>query len=83
MELCTLLNEPLRTPGLYVFRDSDLARRARDRSFEALTRHRIQQPPPEILFLHRKLIGSFLLCAHIGAEVDVHAIYEELVSGSS
>jgi predicted unusual protein kinase regulating ubiquinone biosynthesis (AarF/ABC1/UbiB family) len=82
MELCRLLNEPLRTPGLYVFCDSDLARRARDRSLEALTRHRIQQPPPEILFLHRKLIGSFLLCAHIGAEVDVHAIYQELMQGA-
>lgn len=79
LELCRLLNEPLRSEGPYDFADSDLTRRARDRTFDAFAHHRLQQPPTEILFLHRKLIGSFLLCAHIRAEVDCHAIYRELV----
>jgi predicted unusual protein kinase regulating ubiquinone biosynthesis (AarF/ABC1/UbiB family) len=78
-ELCWLMNEPLRASGPYRFADSELTRRARDRAFEAVLRHRLQQPPPEILFLHRKLVGSFLLCAHIGAEVDCGAIYRECV----
>lgn len=79
VDLCTLFTEPLRQRGPYVFASSDLTRRARDRGFQAITHHRLQQPPPEILFLHRKLVGSFLLCAHIGAVVDCHALYREIV----
>jgi predicted unusual protein kinase regulating ubiquinone biosynthesis (AarF/ABC1/UbiB family) len=77
--LCTLLIEPLRTRGSYDFAGSDLAARARETSLEALSREFLPQPPPETLFLHRKLGGSFLLLAHIGARVDCHALYEEYV----
>ena len=28
-------------------------------------------PPPETVFLHRKLVGSFLVCARIRARVRV------------
>jgi hypothetical protein len=31
-------------------------------------------PPAETAFLHRKLIGSFLLCARINARVDMHRL---------
>jgi aarF domain-containing kinase len=78
-EICSLFTEPLRTRGLYEFADSDLSRRARDTGWAAITRHRLKQPPSEILFLHRKLVGSFLLCAHIGAHVDCHQIYRDLI----
>ena len=33
-------------------------------------------PPPEILFLHRKLGGLYLLAARLRAKVDVRAILE-------
>jgi predicted unusual protein kinase regulating ubiquinone biosynthesis (AarF/ABC1/UbiB family) len=78
-KLCALVAEPLRTRGLYDFADSDLSRRVRDHGMEVLFRERLPHPPTESLFLHRKLAGSFLLCAHIGARVDGHAIYRELV----
>ncbi len=78
-KLARLLTEPLRTRGPYDFAGSELSRRARDLSLEALGRYRLQQPPPEILFLHRKLVGSFLLCAHITARVDCHVLYREHV----
>ncbi len=78
-KLCALVAEPLRTRGLYDFADSDLSRRVRDNGMEVLLRERLPRPPTESLFLHRKLAGSFLLCAHIGARVDGHAIYRELV----
>ncbi len=78
-KLCALVAEPLRTRGLYDFADSDLSRRVRDHGMEVLLRERLPRPPTESLFLHRKLAGSFLLCAHIGARVDGHAIYRELV----
>jgi hypothetical protein len=31
-------------------------------------------PPPETIFLHRKLVGSFLLCARIRARVNVQQL---------
>ncbi len=78
--LCALVVEPLRERGLYDFADSDLSRRVRDHSMGVLLRERLPRPPTESLFLHRKLAGSFLLCAHIGARVDGHSLYRELVS---
>ncbi len=79
VELCELFAEPLREPGRYDFRASDLAARVRERSVEAFTEYRFPQPPTQTLFLHRKLAGSFLLCAHIGARVDCHAAYQQWV----
>jgi predicted unusual protein kinase regulating ubiquinone biosynthesis (AarF/ABC1/UbiB family) len=78
-ELCALFTEPLRARGPYDFAHSGLSRRARDLGLEALVRVRLQQPPPEVLFLHRKLVGSFLLCGHIGAEVDCQQIFAEQI----
>jgi hypothetical protein len=34
----------------------------------------MRAPPPETIFLHRKLAGTFFLCARIGARVDTHAL---------
>jgi predicted unusual protein kinase regulating ubiquinone biosynthesis (AarF/ABC1/UbiB family) len=79
-DLCALFTEPLRKRGPYDFARSGLSRRARDRGLEALGRHRLQQPPAEVLFLHRKLVGSFLLCGHIGARVDCAKIYREAIA---
>ncbi len=77
--LCGLLSEPLLHRGPYDFPGSDLAARAREVSLDALAEQRLPHPPAETLFLHRKLGGSFLLLAHIGASVDCHALYEEIV----
>ena len=74
-----LFAEPLRYPGPYDFANTDLARRLRERSLEALEEYRFSQPPTQTLFLHRKLAGSFLLCAHIGAVVDCRSAYREWV----
>jgi predicted unusual protein kinase regulating ubiquinone biosynthesis (AarF/ABC1/UbiB family) len=78
-DMCELFAEPLRHPGAYDFAASDLALRVRDRGLQLLGDYQFIQPPPESLFLHRKLGGSFLLCAHIGASVDCHELYCQLV----
>jgi predicted unusual protein kinase regulating ubiquinone biosynthesis (AarF/ABC1/UbiB family) len=75
-DLARLFAEPLRTSQPYDFGASDLARRARERSFDAARLRRLPRVPSDVLFLHRKLGGSFLLCAHIGARVDCRALYE-------
>jgi len=74
-DLIILLGEPLRHPGVYDFGRSRLAARARDAGFDLVVRHGFMRPPPpETIFLHRKLAGTFFLCARIGARVDTHAL---------
>jgi predicted unusual protein kinase regulating ubiquinone biosynthesis (AarF/ABC1/UbiB family) len=83
LEFTELFSEPLRMRGRYDFAASDLSQRVRDRGLRALTRHQLPRPPTDTLFLHRKLAGSFLLCAHIHARVDCGALYREFVLGTS
>jgi predicted unusual protein kinase regulating ubiquinone biosynthesis (AarF/ABC1/UbiB family) len=78
-ELCRLFTEALQFQGRYDFPESDLALRAREAGLEALYQQRLPQPPPDALFLHRKLGGSFFLLSHIGARVDCHSLYREFV----
>ncbi len=75
VDVCFLVCEPLRHPGRYDFGHSDLPARVRDLGFELAFRKRLlRPPPPETIFLQRKLVGSFLLLARIGAQVDAHAL---------
>lgn len=75
VDMCLLVCEPLRQPGPYDFGRSDLPSRVRDLGFELALRQRLlRPPPPDTLFLHRKLVGSFLLLARLGAQVDAQAL---------
>jgi len=75
LDLIALVCEPLRHRGVYDFGKSDLAARARDAGFElAFGRGFLRPPPPETIFLHRKLAGTFFLCTRIRARVDVGAL---------
>ena len=74
-ELVVLVGEPLRATGAYDFGNSDLAARARSAGMDlAFRRGFLRAPPPETIFLHRKLGGTFLLCARIRARVDVRSL---------
>ena len=75
VSISRLFAEPLRTRGSYDFASSELARRLRDATLEPVRRGWLPRPPTPVLFLHRKLAGMFLLCAHIGARVDCHGLY--------
>jgi predicted unusual protein kinase regulating ubiquinone biosynthesis (AarF/ABC1/UbiB family) len=75
VDLILLVCEPVRHRGVYNFARSNLAARARDAGFDlAFRRGFLHAPPPETVFLHRKLVGSFLLCARIRARVDARAL---------
>ncbi|MBW2372923.1 MAG: AarF/ABC1/UbiB kinase family protein [Deltaproteobacteria bacterium] len=77
VDLILLVCEPFRNRGPYDFAHSNLAARARDIGLDLMFRRGfLHPPPPETVFLHRKLVGSFLLCARIRARVDMRALLE-------
>ncbi len=77
LDLILLVCEPLRKGGLYDFGASDLALRAREAGFElAFARGFLHAPPPATIFLHRKLAGTFFLCARIRARADARGLIE-------
>jgi predicted unusual protein kinase regulating ubiquinone biosynthesis (AarF/ABC1/UbiB family) len=81
LDLLFLVCEPLRHRGPYDFAASDLALRAGQLTFlPGLTAGTLRLPPPETMFLHRKLVGSFLLCARIRARVDVRALVQPFLT---
>ena len=73
LDVIRMVCEPIRYDRIYNFGESDLFTRARDAGFEMVFsgsgEYRV--PPPETIFLHRKLVGSFLLCARIRAMINV------------
>jgi predicted unusual protein kinase regulating ubiquinone biosynthesis (AarF/ABC1/UbiB family) len=73
LKVIRLACEPIRHRGVYDFGASDLIGRARDAGIEMLfnSQGEFKAPPPETVFLHRKLVGSFLACARIQARVRV------------
>jgi len=75
VDLIVMVGEPLRHEGVYDFEASRLAARARDAGFDLVFREGFMRaPPPETIFLHRKLAGTFFLCSHIRARVDTRAL---------
>jgi predicted unusual protein kinase regulating ubiquinone biosynthesis (AarF/ABC1/UbiB family) len=78
LDFVELAAEPFRHAGVYDFGESDLPRRAREAAARLAFRHGFRNPPPpEILFLQRKLGGTFLQCARLRARIDVRGLLEE------
>jgi len=76
LDLIRLICEPIRYDEIYDFAASDLFARARDRGMEMAfsDMSEAKVPPPETMFLHRKLMGSYLLCHRIGARINVQEL---------
>lgn len=74
-ELFLLVGEPARQAAPYDFGQSDLAARMRNSSYAlGFDQGYWRPPPPDLIFLHRKLAGCFLLCARLKARVDVASL---------
>lgn len=86
-ELLMTATEPARHIGAYDFSDTDLARRMSDRVMAMrFGSNQWRLPSTDLLFLHRKLGGLFMLFCRLGARVPVHeAVQPYLVdlSGAS
>ncbi|TFH23510.1 MAG: AarF/ABC1/UbiB kinase family protein [Myxococcales bacterium] len=77
-DLVILCCEPLRARGSYDYGQSDLAARARDAALDlAFELGLLRPPPPQAIFIHRKLGGTFLLCRRLGARIDTPALFRE------
>lgn len=84
LTLIRLICEPICHDRVFDFGESDLFKRARDTGFEMFMRHAgdFRVPPPETAFLHRKLMGSYLLCARIKARINVQELIRPYLSAS-
>jgi predicted unusual protein kinase regulating ubiquinone biosynthesis (AarF/ABC1/UbiB family) len=75
--------EPARASGDFDFARSDLARRMKDIVMEMRLNEKFARvPPPEILFLHRKLGGLYLLLSRLRARIPVAAVISPAVPTS-
>jgi len=77
LDVIELVCEPLRTRGAYDYGTSDLPRRARELGIDlAFRRGLLRMPPADTLFLHRKLVGVYLLLARLGSRVATQRIVQ-------
>jgi len=77
VQLMLMAGEPLRTSGPYDFGASDLFARSYERGREQFFGPGYARlPPPDLLFLQRKFVGTFMLCTRLRAHVDVAALFE-------
>jgi len=78
VELIRMSGEVLRHQGVFDFGTSDLFERVYNRGRElflddAFTRF----PDPATMFLHRKFVGTFMLCRRLRARVDLREMLRE------
>jgi len=83
VDLIALAMEPFRHEGPYDFGRSDLPTRARESSMALVLEHGfLRPPPPETLFLQRKIAGTFLLCGRLRARVNAQALLEDALNAA-
>ena len=76
--------EPLRTQGAYDFGASDLAKRITQAGKAMSTQqNEWHTPPTDAIFIHRKLAGMYLLAAKLNANINVHALFNQVVNSKS
>ncbi len=83
VDLFRVVFEPLSHDGPFDYASAKITSRAQEMGFELAFKHGyMRTPPPETLFLHRKLDGTLLLCARIRARVDFHAILKQVLENT-
>ncbi|MBM3604770.1 MAG: AarF/ABC1/UbiB kinase family protein [Alphaproteobacteria bacterium] len=77
IEMMEMAFAPLRQGGVFDVAATDLPQRLADRAMQmAQSGVRAEMPPPEILFLHRKFGGLYLLAARLRARIDLDVLID-------
>ena len=77
-EVFMLAAEPLRHEGAYDFGQAHLPQMIRNKAISArLNADNWHSPPIDVLFLHRKMAGLYLMAAKLKAKVDVKRLFEQ------
>jgi predicted unusual protein kinase regulating ubiquinone biosynthesis (AarF/ABC1/UbiB family) len=72
LQLLHTVSEPIRRNTKYDFANSDLPRRMSEIVMEMRLKNRYNRlPPMDVLFLHRKLGGLYLLFSRLNVKIDV------------
>jgi hypothetical protein len=72
-----MAGEPLRHPGAYDFGASDLFARSFEQGrAQFLGEGYARTPPPDLLFLQRKFVGTFMLCTRLRAQIDLAEVFD-------
>ena len=75
--------EPALSKGSYHFGNSSLSQRLSEKLYRLRSNETFQRmPPADVIFLHRKLAGIYLLCAKISASVDVKSSVEAAITNT-
>lgn len=95
VEVCFLIIEPFADPavhpvpehlltpeGAYKWGESDLPKRASTAIAKAAISRYFRVPPREIVFLHRRLGGVFILLAVLGAEIKGREVLQQALAGA-
>ena len=84
MKLLRTATEPVRDQRPFPFRNTDLAQRMSEVVIDMRVREKFGRlPPTEVLFLHRKLGGLYLLLARLKATLPVREIVEPYTGARS
>lgn len=70
LDICELFLEPFRAPGEYDFAASQLPQRMRAQIPRIIAAFALKAPPKNILFLNRKMIGTYFFLSAIGARIS-------------
>ncbi|WP_290870974.1 AarF/ABC1/UbiB kinase family protein [Aquabacterium sp.] len=76
VDLLLAVGEPLRTRGPYDFGASGLVKAVFEQGQAQFFESGYGQPPPaDLLLLQRKFVGTFMLCARLGARLDLNEVF--------
>jgi len=74
-----IVGEPFRTSHpdeLYDFASAGFTEKI-TKLLPTMGKNRLTPPPPEIYSLHKKVVGTYLMCIKLGAKVPARRIFEE------